>query len=150
MSTPRHEAFVSLFTFAPKVLDSLACLPYGQEPHAPATWRVEAVELTVDGMHETPADVVLTRWARGANGPQCAVVVEIQLEADEDRRAQWFGFVARTTERFGCRTDLVVITDDRDIAAWASAPLADADGSLLWPLVVGPDQVPVIILSKER
>jgi hypothetical protein len=83
------------------------------------------------------ADLVLS-------GSHADLVVEVQLARDDDKRASWPFYAASQHARSRRPTYLVVITLDRGVARWARRPIATFQGGGFVPLVIGPDEIPVV------
>jgi len=74
-----------------------------------------------------------------------AFIVEVQLSKDADKRWSWPSYVALTRDRLRREVLLVVIALDPDVARWAARPIPlDRLGSVLRPVVIGPDEIPVL------
>ncbi|MHB8879845.1 MAG: hypothetical protein ACYC8T_39655 [Myxococcaceae bacterium] len=89
---------------------------------------------------EYDADLVVLLWE---GEPVYGIVVEAQLARDEDKRFTWpfYGMALRARKR--CPTCVLVVTPHREVAEWASKPIATGQpGSPFVPLVMGPDGVP--------
>jgi hypothetical protein len=85
----------------------------------------------------------------GRDQPVYAIVVEVQLQADEDKRSTWPLYLATLRSRVGCPTALLVVTPEAGVAAWAAQPIPlGHPGFILTPLVLGPQAVPVV--TDER
>jgi len=75
-----------------------------------------------------------------------AIVVEIQLGIDADKRYSWPVYVSVLRAQRRCPTKLLVITSDPVVARWASAPIElGHPGFCLAPIVVDFEQVPRIV-----
>lgn len=71
-----------------------------------------------------------------------AVVIEVQLDVDGRKRFSWPAYLVGARIRGGCDALVIVVTADRAVAAWARAPIRLGPGSVVQPLVLGPDEVP--------
>lgn len=119
---------IELFCKAPQLLDM-----HGRLPPPPAgewAWHVEAADLTVEGSVPLFPDAVFTRRVEGGP-PDLAVVLAIELDRDEERRAKWPWYLQAAASRFRCPAELVAVCPDADVAAWASEVLVldGGDGS---------------------
>lgn len=87
---------------------------------------------------ELRADGVI-KLTRGGE-PALALVVEVQLGIDPDKRLTWPAYLvgARLTHR--CDVVLIVLTADRDVAAWARKPieLGPGTGTVRTLVLAGP------------
>jgi hypothetical protein len=91
--------------------------------------------------YRADAVVVLT------NGGQrvLAVVVEVQLGRDGDKRWTWPVYLATLRGRLRCPTVLLVVCVEASTAGWCAVPIdLGHPGWILRPLVLGPDRVPLI------
>lgn len=142
MASMQHEGLLLLFrnrpTLAPELLqDALGLgLPAWSEA------RVESAELTEVVPTEYRADlVVLLLEGR----PVFAIVVEVQLARDEDKRKTWPLYLTSLRSRVGCPTALLVVAPDASVARWCAQPIElGHPGFILQPLVAGPDAIPVL------
>jgi hypothetical protein len=74
-----------------------------------------------------------------------AIVVEVQLARDEDKRKTWPLYLTSLRSRVGCPTALLVVAPDPAIARWCAQPIElGHPGFVLRPLVTGPDAIPII------
>lgn len=82
---------------------------------------------------------------RVAEAPVPAVVLEIQLRRDPDKRWTWPIYLTTLRWRLRCPAVLVAVCPEPAVAAWCTAPipLGHPDFTLT-PLVLGPDQMPVL------
>jgi hypothetical protein len=142
MASMQHEGLLLLFrnrpTLAPELLrDSLGLgLPAWSEA------RVESAELTEVVPTEYRADLVVLLLE---GKPVFAVVVEVQLARDEDKRKTWPLYLTSLRSRVGCPTALLVVSPDASVARWCAQPIElGHPGFMLQPLVIGPEAIPVI------
>jgi len=138
-----HEALIELFRRRPALAAELlaASLDVPVPPYRQA--RLESCELTDLAPTEYRADtvVVLTDDA----GPVFAVVVEIQLGRDGDKRWSWPVYLTTLRARLRCPTVLLVLCPSTALAEWcATAIPLGQPGLVMRPLVIGPDRVPVV------
>lgn len=99
---------------------------------------------------ERRADAVLV--VRTPDGhPRIALVVEVQLQADPEKRHAWPAYVAVLRARLDCLVSLVVVTLDDATAHWCARPIElDDHGSVVCPRVIGPSQVPRVDTATAR
>jgi hypothetical protein len=142
MASMQHEGLLLLFrnrpTLAPELLrDSLGLtLPSWSEA------RVESAELTEVVPTEYRADLVVLLLD---GKPVFAIVVEVQLSRDEDKRKTWPLYLTSLRSRVGCPTVLLVVAPDAAVARWCAQPIdLGHPGFVLQPLVTGPDAIPVL------
>jgi hypothetical protein len=142
MPSMLHEALVLLFrnrpALAPELLQS--ALGMTLPPHTEI--RIESAELTQTVPTEYRADlVVLLLDGRAV----LAIVVEVQLASDADKRWTWPVYVSALRARLRCAWMLFIVTADDATARWAAQPIAlGPAGFVLTPFVLGPGAVPVV------
>jgi hypothetical protein len=79
-----------------------------------------------------------------------AVVCEVQVWESADKRRAWPHYVTSLHRQLKCPTMLLAICPTRAIARWSAKPIrVGHPGWVLRPLVLGPDQVPVITDPDE-
>lgn len=138
-----HEVLVEMFRDRPALAAELLAGPFGIVVPAFGQAHVASGELTDVAPTEYRADAVVT--LTDGDKPVLAVVVEAQLRADGRKRRTWPAYVATLHARLGCPVMLLVVCPDAAVAAWCAAPIVVSDpGLVLTPLVLGPDQVPVV------
>jgi hypothetical protein len=77
-----------------------------------------------------------------------AVVVEVQLRPDRRKHLSWPAYLATARARLNCPVMLLVICPESRAAAWARRPISlGHPGLVLTPLVLGPDEVPVLTVA---
>ncbi|MEI5522661.1 hypothetical protein WB401_16235 [Streptomyces brasiliscabiei] len=81
------------------------------------------------------------------------LVLESQGRKDERKRGSWPYYLAYLHEKYRVEPVLVVMTQNRSTAKWAAQPirfgLPDWASLVVRPLVLGPDNVPVIANEAE-
>ena len=145
-----HEGLIDLFRNRP----SLAAELLRDVLHAPvppfADVRVGEANLTDLAPAEFRADLVLLLAGLNSARPHTAVVVEVQLGLDPDKKWSWPGYVTTQRSRLRCDVILLVVTDDAAVAAWAAKPIETGHpGFTLTPLVLGPGSVPMVQDEEE-
>ena len=80
--------------------------------------------------------------------PCLGVTVEVQLTLDDDKPYSWVPYLGAQYHRLRAPSYLLVVTNDRSIAAWARGPFR-AGHLTLEPWVLGPDDVPAITTIEE-
>jgi len=143
MPSSLHEALIEMFRQRPALAAELLADALGVELPAFQAARIEPGELTDVIPTEYRADVVVVLI--GAQGPVLAVVVEVQLGRDQDKRWSWPIYLATLRGRLRCPTVLLVVCVDTATATWCATPIElGHPGARLTPLVLGPDRVPVV------
>ena len=142
MPSLMHEALIALFRNRPSLAPELLeiALNASVPPFDEAT--TESAELNQVTPTEYRADlVVLLHQGR----PVLAIVVEVQLERDSDKRWVWPAYLSTLRERLRCPACLLVVCPDQAVARWCSRPIAVGPGGFeLRPFVLGPEAVPVV------
>lgn len=81
------------------------------------------------------------------------LVVESQGRPDERKRGSWPYYLSYLYEKYRCEPVLIVTTQSRTTAKWASQPIELGfpgwESLIVRPLVLGPDNVPVIADARE-
>ncbi len=143
MPTVFHETLIDMFRERPTLAAEVLVDAF--DARVPAFTRavLSSGDLTDVAPTEYRADLVVT--LAGRRGPVWAVIVEVQLSADKRKRRSWPAYVATLHARLGCPVALLVVCDDRSVARRCSLPIhVGYPGFVLTPLVLGPDQVPVV------
>jgi hypothetical protein len=97
---------------------------------------------------EYRADLVLELSRDGR--PTMMMVLEVQLARDPEKHYAWPAYLIGLRRQYRCRTMVVVLAPDPRVARWCAAPI-DLDGhrSIMVPIVIGPDLVPVVTDPAE-
>jgi hypothetical protein len=104
--------------------------------------QLESGDLSEHAPAAYHADAVVTL---GDEDPALAVIVEVQLRADRRKQLSWPAYLATARARLDCPTVLLAICPDAAVARWARQPIRlGHPGLVLTPLVLGPEQVPVL------
>src|SRR6478609_4054895 len=138
-----HESLIQLFRNQPELAAQLLREALHLELPAYTEARLASSDLTEVVPTEFRADAVVLL----VDGkPVLGVIVEAQLSRDDRKRFSWPAYVAVLRARHECPVELLVVTPDRAVAAWAAAPIKlDLVGdSVVRPRVLGPDAVPVV------
>ena len=138
-----HELLVDLFRQRPVLALELLRAGAGIRLEG-ATVELRSIDLTqvVPAEYRTDALIVLRDTAGVAIA---AVIVEVQLGNDEDKRRTRPVYVAAARAGFQCPATLLVLTPSPAVARWASQPIdLGHPGFALRPIVIGYDQVPRI------
>ena len=109
---------------------------------------MESGDLTEHKPTEYRADAVVTLLAEGK--AVLAVIIEVQRAEDKDKRWTWPAYVGTLRARRRCPVVLLVICPEAQIATWCRRPIRlGHPGLVLTPLVLGPEETPVITDSRE-
>jgi hypothetical protein len=139
----QHEGLLLLFrnrpTLAPELLQDALGFPLPPWSEA----RVESAELTEVVPTEYRADLVVLLLD---GKPIFAIVVEVQLSRDEDKRKTWPLYLTSLRSRVACPTALLVVAPDAAVARWCAQPIElGHPGFVLHPLVAGPSAIPLLM-----
>ncbi|MFF0595790.1 RpnC/YadD family protein [Streptomyces antibioticus] len=81
------------------------------------------------------------------------LVVESQGERDDRKRGSWPYYLSYLYEKYRCEPVLIVVTQSRATARWASQPIhlgvRETPSLTVRPFVLGPDNVPLIATERE-
>jgi hypothetical protein len=145
MPSNEHEGFVDLVKRSPETTPMLLRDQLGMKLPSYEQVRLEPAELNDLAPTEYRADAVVT--LRGADGdtPVLGVVIEVQLNRDGDKRWVWPVYLATLRARLRCPAMLLVVCPNNRAARWCAAPVdLGHPGLVLHPLVLGPEQMPVV------
>ena len=142
MTSLLHEALVLLFRNRPELAPELLRDALGVDVPAFTEARVESAELSDVIPRERRADLIVLLL----NGkPVLAIIVEVQLDRDAEKRWSWPAYIIGARSRYRCDACLLVLATDPAVAAWCAKPIETGHpGWVLRPLVLGPDAVPVL------
>lgn len=141
--THLHETLIELFRARPALAAELLGGVLGVEAPLHEQARADPADLPdlLPTEYRADAVVVLTHDEE----PVMAVVVEVQLRRDGDKRWSWPVYVTTLRARLRCPVELLVICPDAGIAGWCVTPIRlGASGSQVTPLVLGPELVPLV------
>jgi hypothetical protein len=143
MASMLHEGLLALFRNRPALAPELLQGGLGLTLPAWSEARLGSAEFTQVVPTEYRADLVVLLLD---GQPIFAIVVEVQLSRDEDKRKSWPVYLTSLRSRIGCPTALLVVAPDAAIARWCAQPIElGHPGFALRPLVAGPDSIPVIV-----
>lgn len=139
MLSSLHESVIELFRIDLRLIEALLGPRLGLGPGRLGALSTLDSALTDPRPIERRADLAILP----EHGP--AFIIEVQLSKDADKRWSWPSYVALTRDRLRREVLLVVIALDPDVARWAARPIPlDSLGSVLRPVVIGPDEIPVL------
>jgi hypothetical protein len=144
MPSRQHEALIEIFGHRPSLAAELLSGPLGVELPDYQQARLDSADLTEVAPTEYRADAVVVLTA--GDSPVLAVVVEVQLGRDPVKRWSWPVYLTTLRARLRCPTVLLVICPNPATASWYAHPIPlGHPGLVLTPLVLGPNQVPVVV-----
>ncbi|HEX6683615.1 MAG TPA: hypothetical protein VF062_12510 [Candidatus Limnocylindrales bacterium] len=143
MPSHLHEILIEMFRDRPSLAAELLRGPLEVEVPDFDEARVSASDLTDVTPTEYRADAVVTLAGEGI--PVLAVVIEVQLRVDARKRRSWPAYAATLHARLGCPVVLMVVCPVQVVADWCGVAIPfGPPGSVLTPVALGPDQVPLI------
>ncbi|MCD0442327.1 hypothetical protein LO763_01635 [Glycomyces sp. A-F 0318] len=149
MTTYEHEAPLRLLQDNPKLAEELYCGLLGRR--LPDYTGVETGSEAMTREHEAVVrncDNVTVFYRDGE--AVFALLFEVQRSEDKRKHYSWLDYIASARSRLKCPVALVVITFDEVTAKWAGEPIDTGHPSLiLYPLVIGPCQIPAITDPRE-
>ncbi|WP_214408766.1 hypothetical protein [Sphaerisporangium fuscum] len=144
MPTREHEILLELIQERPSLAADL--LEFVQPGAVPAfsMARVESGDLKEHTPTEYRADTVVS--LHSGERSVTALIVEVQRGKDTNKHWSWPAYLATLRARLRCPVMLLVVSPSRQGARWCGSPIPlGHPGLVLTPLVLGPDEVPVII-----
>ncbi|WP_051703782.1 DUF4351 domain-containing protein [Glycomyces sp. NRRL B-16210] len=149
MTTYEHEAPLRLLQYDPKLAEALYCGMLGRD-------LPEYTEVRPGSEAMTRGDDAVIRNCDNVavyySGDRSvfALLFEVQRGDDDRKRYTWLDYIASARSRLRCPVALVVLTFDASTARWAAGPIDTGHpGLVLRPLVLGPDNIPVITDPAE-
>jgi hypothetical protein len=138
-----HEILIEMFRGRPALAAELLAGPLRIAVPDFEKAQLSSGELTDIAPTEYRADAVVT--LDGDDGTALAVVVEVQLRVDPRKRLSWAAYLGTLYARLGCPVALLVVCTSNAVADWCAAPITlGPPGSVVTPVALGPDQVPVV------
>ncbi|MFN3200217.1 MAG: hypothetical protein ACE366_17595 [Bradymonadia bacterium] len=142
MPSTLHEVIVECFTESPQLATQLwqaAGLPPLPAHDTVTSGKINLAQST-PAAYDADESTILTL----GTVPQMALIIEVQLSIDNEKRYSWPYYAASARARKRCPAIVLVIAPEPSVARWASRPIEVGDGNTYTPRVLGPDQVPVI------
>ena len=125
MPSSLHEALLELFRNRPVLACEVLARCHGMDLPGFKNAELAAGDLPKLRPAERRADaVVILRDEQDL--PALAIVVEVQLKDDGQKRKSWPDYLTGLFSRHDCPAVLLVVCPGRRIAAWAAGPLPSA------------------------
>jgi len=139
-----HELVIELLRASSCLVSELHLLALGTRP--PRGVHLAEADLEFPGWGATPMRADLVRLVeRPDRTPLRALIFEVQLSRDPDKRTSWPFYLAAARARWRCPANLIVVTLTRAMSRWCARPIRlDDIGNEYHPAVIGPDQLPVL------
>ncbi|MFD8721135.1 hypothetical protein ACFV2H_24905 [Streptomyces sp. NPDC059629] len=145
-----HEALHRIFQKDPGLLTHALQRVLGVS--FPETHEIAAMNVDLTEIEPVERRVDTLLRAKTDEGTYL-LVVESQGKADDRKRGSWPYYLSYLYEKYRCEPVLIVITQSSATAQWASRPiqlgLRGWESLTVRPLVLGPDNVPVIADERE-
>ncbi|MGH1348749.1 MAG: hypothetical protein ACRBN8_44850 [Nannocystales bacterium] len=151
MPSQLHEVLAGLVREHPKLAVTLVERVLGVELGGPVEAHISSETLSEIEPAEYRADAVFELVRTGETKPMRALIVEVQLRPDPKKRLSWPMYQAGLRRRLQCPVLLMVVAPTTSVARWCAEPI-DLDGlggSVVRPLVVGPQNTPVVTAEAE-
>jgi hypothetical protein len=145
--SPEHQIYAELFADAP---DMAVGFLRDLGVNVPDYERSEVTSCDLGHVDpvERRSDVAIMLRGPGPDGPHdhlMGIVVEVQRDQKERKRFTWPEYVASLRSRHECPVMLLVVCPRQSVADWYAEPIRlGHPGFALHPLVVGPDDIPVV------
>ena len=141
--TSLHDLLVQIFVETPELAIDLAGARLGIGEATAYEVRPLSGELGQLLAPQHRADAVLLLQRDGS--PALAVVLEVQLSRDDEKRYSWPVYLTGVRARLRCPTLLAVVSPYPEVAKWAAGPIALGPGvGRIQPLVIGPERIPPV------
>ncbi|HWO19630.1 MAG TPA: hypothetical protein VNO30_12675 [Kofleriaceae bacterium] len=141
MLSLEHELHVELFRRRPELAPELlrACTAIRLEGATTERGSIDLSQVAPTGYHADALTVL-----RGSDGAAvAAVIAEVQLHRDDDKRWTWPLYVAAARASHRCPVTLLVLAPDPAVARWGSQPIElGHPGFVLRPVVLGYAEIP--------
>lgn len=148
MPSSTHEALVELFAQRPSLAAELLAEALGVDLPPYREARLASADFADLAPAQYRADAVVV--LADESSPVQAVVVEVQLRPDEDKRWTWPAYLVNLRARLRCPAALLVLCPAPAVAAWSAEPIVVGHpGWTLTPLVLGPDRV-LVVTAGDR
>ena len=148
MTSVPHEAARQMVRDCPDLVLELLRRGQGVVLPEPESIVLEEADLSQVLPAELRSDVVVEMLEHG--GGRTGLIVEVQLARDQDKLYSWPSYAAALHARMRAQVCLVVLTFDRDVALWAARPILTLQlGSRFQPLVLGPEQIPLVVDPRQ-
>lgn len=137
-----HTGLLQPFEHRPALAADLLVDTFGLKLPAWGQARLTSADLSQALPTEYRADLTIVFYRD--DRPVLAVVLEVQLRKDENKRYTWPVYLTTLRARLRCPAVLLVVCPRPATAAWAANVIEIGDGSVVTPLVLGPRQIPVV------
>lgn len=143
MPSSRHETLIEIFRQQRTLAEDLLIETLGIAVPAHDKTTLVAADSVVLAPTEYRADAVVLLTDNDI--PVMAIIVEVQLGRDADKRWSWPTYLTTLRARYQCPTALLVLSLDPAIASWCREPITLGPGSTVAPQVIGPGNVPTVV-----
>jgi hypothetical protein len=141
MPSFRHEILVDLFRGNGRLAAELlrTCAGIAVDHARVALESIDLSQVAPTGYYADAVAILRDDDDRPVTG----VIIEVQLQADQDKLLSWPVYVTTLRAKLACAAVLLVVAPDRDVATWARQPIElGHPGFRLTPVVIELDDVP--------
>lgn len=151
MVSKDHEAILRVIQDVSQIVPQIAIEEFGVFTDAYARVRTDSEALTERFPVELNCDGVQICEDEEGN-PVHAFIIEVQRSPDQRKRFTWPAYVVNLFARLERPVTLIVICTNRATAKWASNLVSEVGqpGCVFTPLVLGPDQLPLLTVDDDR
>jgi len=150
MPSQLHEAHVLLFRNRPEMAAELLRDVLGVKVPRFKEAQVFSADLTEVAPTEYRADLIVRLYGRSSTEkPVYALIVEVQLQHDKEKRYVWPYYAASLRSRLQCPVGLLVVATVEAVARWARKPVQTGGIYPYAPYVLGPSAIPAITSEAD-
>jgi len=147
--TSQHEALHRIFLQDESLFARAAAHILGIVVQEPQQVTVLSNDLTTVKPLERRADsVLMAEWLIDDPVGRYVLIIESQTDPDDTKLRRWPYYIAYLHDKYECPVVLLVVCNKESTATWARQPivigLPDLTCMLVHPVVLGPDNVPVV------
>jgi hypothetical protein len=147
--TSQHEALHRIFLQDEALFARAAAHILGIVVQEPQQVTVLSNDLTtVKPLERRPDSVLMAEWLVDDPVGRYVLIVESQTDPDDTKLRRWPYYIAYLHDKYECPVVLLVVCNKESTATWARQPivigLPDLTCMLVYPVVLGPDNVPAV------
>jgi hypothetical protein len=146
MPSAMHQVLVALLLERPDVLTDV--LASSAEPGVPPHTRIRPAATTFTNLSPPSYHADLALRVEDELGRLRELIIgEVQLRRDRRKHISWpiYLTAARAEVGLDCPVTLVIVAPTAAVASWCAKPIAlDRHGSMVQPVVLGPERIPLI------
>jgi hypothetical protein len=147
--TSQHEALHRIFLQDEALFARAAAHILGIVVQEPQQVTVLSSDLTtVKPLERRPDSVLMAEWLVDDPIGRYVLIIESQTDPDDNKPRRWPYYIAYLHDKYKCPVVLLVVCNKASTATWARQPivigLPDLTCMLVYPVVLGPDNVPAV------